>query len=294
MSLELTFLGTGTSSGVPIIGCACDVCTSKDSRDARTRPSIMISYPQVGEDLVRRLIVDTGPDFRTQMIRHRVGRVDGVFLTHAHADHIFGLDDLRCFNTVMKEPIQLYAEASTMEHVQQIFSYIFQKHRNVNQTFVADLVPNLLNEAEPLTLFGAVWTPLRLMHGSLPILGFRVDYADSKGHPFSLAYCTDVSLISPQTYPLLLDLDVLVIDGLRYQPHPTHLTIDEALVEIERIGPKRAYLTHMAHEISHRTLVEQLPCHVKPAYDGLTVQCAVGCDDMGGEDVLCSTYISND
>lgn len=266
--LELLFLGTGTSAGVPMIGCDCPVCRSDDPRDNRGRPSVIIGYPDARESRhQRRLLVDAAPELRQQMIRHGIGAIDGLLLTHAHADHVFGIDDLRRFNAVMKSPIDVFAEQAVSLVLRRMFQYIFEKHHNVNQSFVADLLLRPIEEQSPLDLFGAIWTPLRLMHGRLPILGFRVDY-----HGASLAYCTDVSGIPPQTYPLLEGLDVLVIDALRYRHHPTHLTVDQALAQVEQIQPRQAYFTHIAHDIRHAELAPKLPDNVQLAYDGLTVR----------------------
>lgn len=303
MSLELLFLGTGTSAGVPMIACPCPVCHSADPRDQRTRPSVLIRYPALdpsqqsitaNPDHPPRLcqwLVDTTPDMRAQVLRHRIDRIDGVFLTHSHADHVFGLDDLRRFNVVMDRPIDLYAEQSTINRLRTMFYYIFEPHKNENHSFVANLIPRDLQPGTPLHLAGATWTPLRLLHGKLPILGFRVDYPAPIDHPLplttgpasdanntyspptslSLAYCTDVSRFPPETYPLLQNLDVLVLDALRYRHHPTHMTVEQALSVIDHVKPRRAYLTHIAHDILHAHLQPQLPPNVFLAFDGLTV-----------------------
>jgi len=215
---------------------------------------------------------------RIQMIRHEINRIDGVFYTHTHADHVFGLDDLRRFNAVMKTPVDIYAESAAIQRLHRMFFYIFEPHKNVNKSFIAKLNLLTVESGVPLDLYGARWTPLRLLHGRLPILGFRVDYpVGQNGTPAdkisSLAYCTDVSGIPPETYPLLQDLDVLVIDALRYRHHPTHLTVDQALSIIDEVKPKRAYLTHIAHDIEHADLEAKLPEHVYLSFDGLTVSC---------------------
>ena len=266
MSLRLLFLGTGTSAGVPMIGCHCDVCESDDPRDRRTRPSVAIEYDDGSADAPRRFIIDTTPDLRDQCIRHRIDRIDGVFYTHAHADHILGIDDLRRFNAVQGTPIDLYAERSVIESFRHMFPYIFDRASRSNESFIPNLIAAPIDPNAPRTFFGATWTPLRLMHGRLPILGFRVDLAGR-----SIAYCTDVSSIPPQTYPLLEDLDVLVLDALRYRHHPTHFTVDQALEQIGQIQPRRTYLTHIAHDISHADLDGRLPEGVQLGYDGLAV-----------------------
>lgn len=230
----------------------------------------MISYADPrGGDQQRQMLIDTGPELREQMTRHRIHRIDGVMYTHAHADHIFGLDDLRRFNAVMRQPIEIFAEPTTMATIQQVFFYIFQKHANINQSFIADLAPRPLAEGSPIELYGARWTPIRLMHGRLPILGYRVDYQGA-----SLAYCTDVSTIPPESYEVLADLDVLVIDALRYRHHPTHLSVDQALAYVEQFAPRRAYFTHIAHDILHADLAAKLPENVLLSHDGLVVKIA--------------------
>jgi len=270
MSLELLFLGTGTSAGVPMIGCDCAVCTSADPRDNRTRPSVMVSYPDPKAPApghLRQFLVDAAPDMRLQITREGIKTIDGLLLTHAHADHIFGIDDLRRFNAVMDSPIDVHAEPEVIAVLKRMFTYIFEKHNNVNQSFVADLILSSVHPAQKMELHGATWTPLRLLHGRLPILGYRVDYRG-----VSLAYCTDVSSIPPETYPLLEGLDLLVIDALRYRHHPTHMTVNQALEQIDHIRPKQAYLTHIAHDIQHADLDGRLPDGVHLAYDRLRIR----------------------
>ena len=268
-SLELTFLGTGTSAGVPMIGCHCAVCESADPRDKRLRPSVVVRYPDARDpSVMRTFLVDTSPDLRTQALREPeiLGRLDAVLFTHAHADHIIGLDELRRYNTVMTRAIDIYAEPRVHDSLQRSFPYIFESHKNINEGYVANLIPFPVEVARPFDLNGALWTPIRLMHGRLPIVGYRVDFGGK-----SLAYCTDVSAIPPESYAQLEGLDLLVIDALRYRHHPTHFTVDQALSAVAALSPKQAFFTHFNHDISHAELAEKLPEGVAPSHDGLCV-----------------------
>ena len=252
-----------------MIGCDCDVCRSDDPRDKRDRPSVLICYPDPtpgDHQGKRQVLVDASSELRLAALRYQIKRLDAVMITHAHADHVFGIDDLRRYNTVMGCPLDLYAERQAHEDLARMFRYIFEPHTNINDSYVPLLIPHAVEPLVALDLHGAVWTPLRLLHGRQPILGFRVDWQDK-----SLAYCTDVSSFPPETYPLLEGLDVLVIDALRYRHHPTHLTVDQALEQIDQIRPGRAYLTHIAHDISHAQLSANLPDGVILPHDGMLV-----------------------
>lgn len=264
MPVTLTLLGTGTSAGIPLIGCDCPVCRSDDPHDRRDRPGAMVRYLD-GAGRPRTILIDTTPDLRHQMLRHQVTAIDGVVYTHAHADHIFGLDDLRRFNAVMKAPIDIYGESDTLTCLRQTFGYVFDESININQSFVANLIPNTIAAGRPFTLAGRDWMPIRLLHGRLPIIGLRVG---------AMAYCTDVSAIPPESFPQLQNLDVLVLDCLRYRHHPTHLNVEQALAIIDQLKPRRAYLTHISHEIRHAELQAKLPDGVFLGYDGLVAEVA--------------------
>jgi phosphoribosyl 1,2-cyclic phosphate phosphodiesterase len=251
--MKLTFLGTGTSTGVPTLTCKCRVCTSSDPRDRRTRPSVLLEFDG------RAVVIDTAPDFREQALRAGLSRLDAVVFTHAHADHVMGLDDVRVFYFKQQVPIPIYADAQCMASIQRIFKYIF------DQTYpyggIAKLDPHVIDG--PFELWGAVLTPVPVLHGNLPVLGFRFGRA---------AYVTDFSTIPETTLPLLEGLDLLILDALRHKPHPTHSNLEQSLALVSRLRPRRAFFTHIAHELPHSETNAQLPEHVQLAYDGLSVE----------------------
>lgn len=271
MPLSLEFLGTGTSAGVPMIGCeqADCACRSTDPRDRRDRCSVVIRYNDASGKQ-RQYLIDTSPDLRWQAIRAGLSRIDAVLYTHHHMDHILGIDDLRRFNAVMDSAIEVHAEHRVHEAIGKMFPHIFESHKNINKSFVPRLIQVPFTAGEPFDMHGSAWTPVRLMHGRLPIVGFRVDHGPPEDRS-SIAYCTDVSALPPESYKQLAGLDVLVIDGLRDRHHPTHMTIEQACQIIDELEPKQAYLTHMAHDMIHAELDARLPEHISPAYDGLTV-----------------------
>ena len=251
--MTLKFLGTGTSTGVPILACRCSVCTSPDPRDKRTRPSILLEYDG------RVVVIDTTPDFRAQALREGLTRLDAVIFTHHHVDHILGLDDTRVFYFRQQVPIPIFAEARCLTTIRTVFSYIFEG----NYPFggVGKLDPHLIEG--PFDLWGLNFTPVPVVHGILPIFGFR--FRDT-------AYVTDVSEIPDSSIPLLAGLDILIIDALRLKPHPTHLSLAQAVAMVERLKPRRAFFTHIAHELGHEATNSALPAHVQLAYDGLRLE----------------------
>lgn len=247
-------MGSGTSSGVPTIGCTCEVCQSTDPRDKRLRPSILLRYG--GHNVV----IDTSPDFRAQVLRAKLERLDAIIYTHAHADHILGLDDIRPFNYRQKVPTPLYGAPETLEAIQRVFRYAFSEEA-ASQSSVPKLDLRPLNGA-PFELFGMQFVPVRLCHGKGTVLGFRFGRT---------AYLTDHSEIPAESRALLGDLDVLFLDALRHRPHPTHTTVEQALKLVDEIKPKRAFFTHMCHDLGHAKTEETLPAHVRLAYDGLEI-----------------------
>ncbi len=251
--LKITVLGSGTSVGVPTLGCHCAVCTSADPRDNRMRPSVLVSYQD------RRVLIDTTPDFRSQALRVHLDRVDAVLFTHAHFDHIMGLDDVRPFNFRQKERIPIYASPETMASIQRVFQYIFDGVKK--ESNVAQLEPRLI-DGRPLELFGLEFLPVPVQHGSQTIYGFRFGAA---------AYLTDHSAIPESSLELLRGLDVLFLDALRYKPHPTHSTVARSLETVERLAPRRAFFTHICHDLAHERAESMLPPHVRLAYDGLEI-----------------------
>ena len=251
-------LGTGTSHGVPMIGCRCGTCTSTDPRDSRSRASILIRTADGTS-----VLVDTTPDLRSQALAHDVCRVDAILYTHSHADHVMGLDDVRRFNVLQKSAIPCYGDERTLRDLRRIYSYIFDpdtpRGGGIPQVVLVRVVGDFC-------VGSAIFMPIPLMHGSRSILGYRVG---------SFAYLTDCSEIPASSWPLLDGVRTLVLDALRYRPHPTHLSVDQALAIVERVAPERAYFTHMCHDLPHAATCARLPAGVELAYDGLTFEIAL-------------------
>lgn len=250
-NIKITFMGTGTSHGIPMIACRCPVCTSDDSRDRRHRCSVMMEFG------VGVMIIDTPPEFRLQCIARHVMKIDTLLFTHTHADHIFGLDDIRRFCAIQKQRIPCYGSPRTIKSLQTVFSYAFNADRPIYSE-----IPYLtaMEIDGPFDLFGKQVIPLTLYHGNDTILGFRVD---------NFAYCTDCSHIPTETLEKLQGLDLLVLDALRYTPHPTHFNLEQALAAAKTIQAKQTYFTHIAHEIKHADLEPKLPESIHLSYDGL-------------------------
>lgn len=254
--LKITVLGSGTSVGVPTIGCHCAVCTSTDPRDNRLRPSVLVGYEG------RNVLIDTTPDFRTQALRARINRLDAVVFTHHHADHIMGLDDVRPFNFRQGGQIPIFAAPETMEAIRRSFRYIFEDGKR--ESNVPQLDTHILDGA-PFDLFGLEFEPVPILHGSQTIYGFRFGAA---------AYLTDHSEIPAASLEKLRGLDVLFLDALRYKPHPTHSTVDRSIKTVELLGPRRAFFTHICHDLGHQRAESMLPPNIRLAYDGLEIEVA--------------------
>jgi phosphoribosyl 1,2-cyclic phosphate phosphodiesterase len=255
---RLTFLGTGTSTGVPMLGCDCSVCRSDDPRNHRMRPSVLFDFPR------GRLLIDTTPELRLQLLRERVGFVHAIAFTHAHADHLFGLDDARLFPKVIGGPVPIYCEGWVEDAIRRVFDYAFgERAARIPSGGVPAIDFVRIGPGAAFSVLGESVLPIRLRHGRFDVLGFRVG---------NLAYCTDVNKIPDESWPLLEGLDTLILDAVRYEPHPTHFNLDEALVAIERIAPGRTYLTHLSHSFDHAAVEATLPRGVHLAYDGLSLE----------------------
>jgi phosphoribosyl 1,2-cyclic phosphate phosphodiesterase len=249
-----TFLGTGTSVGVPMIGCSCAVCTSSNERNRRYRCSVVIST-RLGN-----ILIDTTPEMRLQLLRARIGIVHAVLYTHAHADHMYGMDDLRPIPRLLGEPVPLYCTTEVERKLRQSFAYAFvPEAESLPMGFLPKLVFRNITE-NPFTVLEERITPIPLEHAHFSVFGFRIG---------DVAYCTDVSKIPRESWKLLEGLEVLILDALRFRPHPAHFCLDEALDVIERVQPAKAYLTHISHDMDHETTNKMLPRNVELAYDGL-------------------------
>lgn len=253
---QLVFLGTGTSHGVPTIGCGCPTCISPNPKNQRTRSAIALGLPEGN------LLIDTPPELRIQLIREQIGLIHALLYTHGHADHLFGLDDVRIFPMYLGHEMPVYCEPTVEKSIRRSFDYAFDPEV---QAYPAGGVPKLAFREiglEPFSVLGDQVTPLRLLHGKYQVLGFRFG---------NIAYCTDTKIIPHESLQRLQGLDLLILDCLRYEPHPTHLSVDEALAIIRTLVPKRTLLTHVSHHLEHEATNSSLPPGVRLAYDGLRI-----------------------
>lgn len=251
--MKAVFMGTGTSHGVPIIACDCPVCSSPAPENKRNRPSLLIKT-----DNGQNILIDTAPEFRLQCLRNNVRHIDAVLYTHHHNDHIAGLDDLRRFNQINGLSINCYANARTVREIKAKYRYIFTKTQEGGGKPQIDLIP----VKDAFSIGEQKFQVLDIWHGGLRICGFRTG---------ALAYITDCSKIMRKTYAHLRGLHTLIIGAVRYRPHPTHFSLEQAIEEADRIGAEKVYITHIAHNMEHHELCRKLPPHIRPAYDGLEI-----------------------
>jgi phosphoribosyl 1,2-cyclic phosphate phosphodiesterase len=257
--MRVTFLGTGTSHGIPMVGCECAVCTSPNSKNNRLRCSVLVRHGDA------HLLVDTATEFRIQAIRHRIRRLDAIVFTHAHADHIGGLDDVRVFSYRGRGAVPIYGDAETLHAIRTRFDYVFMETQaggGKPQLSLQEVTPLV-----PLELFGMRILPVPVHHGELAILALRFE---DRARTF--AYVTDVSSIPEESKPYLCSLDVLVLDALRHRPHPTHFSLEEAISAAHELRAGRTYFTHMAHDLEHEATNASLPPGMELAYDGLEIE----------------------
>lgn len=256
ISGEFILLGTGTSVGVPAIGCGCPVCKSSNPRNNRTRCSAIVGLPEGN------LLLDTAPDMRQQLLREGIGIVHAVLYTHEHADHIFGLDDLRLFPFRLKGPVPLYCEPNVEQRIRHSYDYAFSTKPQTHPGAIPQLETRTIG-LDAFDVLGARIQPLRLLHGpNYQVLGFRIG---------NVAYCTDTNSVPEASYSILDGVEYLVLDALRYESHPTHMSIEAAVEVCERVSPRKAYLTHCSHDLDYETTNQALPKGIELAYDGLSL-----------------------
>ena len=257
--MKITFLGTGTSTGVPAIGCDCDTCQSSDPRDKRFRSSVLVGFGG------KNVLIDSTPDLRMQVLNNNVKRLDAILFTHSHADHIFGLDDIRRFCLLQKGAVPCYASSRCAGAIRRVFDYALIEKAHLQKSFCPLIELHEVSEA--FELFGQVVQPIPLIHADEPILGFRLG---------KFAYCTDCSKIEPKSMDKLRGLDVLVLGALRTKPHRAHLSISQAVEIARELGARRTFFIHMGHSIRHEVTSGELPGGIELAYDGLSFECGIG------------------
>lgn len=253
--MRITMLGSGTSSGVPTIGCTCATCQSDDPRDKRLRPSILVEVNN------RVIVIDTSSDFREQCLRWDINRIDAVLYTHHHFDHIAGFDDLRAFNFTSRKPVPVFLMSETLENIRRIFEYAFLPEKRLQSS--APVVETNLIIDEMFGIYDIECRVVPLLHGSMRVNGYRFG-------PF--AYCTDCNEITEEGYEVLDGVEYLILDALRYRPHPTHFTLEEAIEVAGRIGARKTWFTHIAHDMRHEEAARLLPENMELGYDGLQIQ----------------------
>jgi phosphoribosyl 1,2-cyclic phosphate phosphodiesterase len=257
----VTFLGTGTSVGVPALGCQCDVCQSTDPRNNRTRCAITVELPG------GMLLIDTPPDLRMQLLREKIPLVHAVLYTHEHADHLFGLDDLRLFPFRLGGPVPLYCEPKVEQRIKHSFDYAFVNRKATHPGATPQLECRTIDGQTPFEILGQPITPIPIKHGPyFDVLGFRIG---------DFAYCTDTNEIPPSSIELLQGVKTFVVGALRFKPHPTHFNVEQAIEAAKKVGAMQTYLTHIGHDLDHEPTTKSLPDGYDLAYDGLKVQVAL-------------------
>jgi phosphoribosyl 1,2-cyclic phosphate phosphodiesterase len=251
--MKITILGCGTSSGVPLIGCPCEVCRSTNPKNKRTRSSVLLSNNG------KNILIDTSTDLRYQSLKNRVNHIDAVLYTHSHADHIHGIDDMRAFNFASGALIPCYGNKNTVNTIKNIFQYLF--HKNPNGSAVPLLEFRVVDS--PFNLHGITIIPVPVLHGSIPILGYRIG---------NMAYITDCSHIPEQSEKMLKNLDLLILDSLRHKPHPTHFNIEKAIEVSKGLHPQRTVFTHLTHDLDYEKTNRELPLGMELAYDGMMIE----------------------
>ena len=252
--MKVTFLGTGTSQGIPVIACDCKVCTSENPKDNRLRTSILI------EENNQTIVIDTGPDFRQQMLRENVQKLDAIVFTHQHKDHVAGMDDIRAFNYKFKKDMDIYCTAEVEEALIREFPYVFSAYKYPGVPEIK--VHNIKNE--PFIINGVELIPIEALHYKLPVFGYRIK---------DFVYLTDVSFVSEREKEKMKGAEVIVLDALRKTPHISHFTMEQAVELLEELKPKQGYLIHISHLMGkHNEVVKELPNFIKPAHDGLILE----------------------
>lgn len=253
--MKITFLGTGTSQGVPVIGCDCNICTSTDKRDKRLRSAIWIETPEVS------IVIDSGPDFRYQMLRANVRKLDALVFTHGHKDHIAGMDDVRAYNFFQQKAMDVYATEETQASLRREFSYIFTEH---DYPGVPQIKLHTIRPDQPFSINGLEIIPIRVLHYRLEVLGFRIG---------DFTYITDANFIAPEELSKAKGSKVFVLNALRREPHISHFTLNEAVAVAREIGAEQTYFTHISHQLGlHEELNEELPTGMQLAYDRLSFE----------------------